>query len=52
MSLPIENPSTNAPIIEVTGLSKSFRTLKKKPGFGGAIRKAVDNVSFKGCLGR
>src|SRR5436853_161571 len=26
------------PAIEVTGLSKTFRTYKKQPGFGGAIR--------------
>jgi ABC-2 type transport system ATP-binding protein len=45
------------PVIEVNGLSKAFRTYKKQPGFGGAVRGlfhrqyeqtvAVDNVSFK-----
>jgi ABC-2 type transport system ATP-binding protein len=45
------------PVIEVNGLSKAFRTYKKQPGFGGAIKGlfhrqyeqtvAVDNVSFK-----
>jgi ABC-2 type transport system ATP-binding protein len=49
--------SPAAPIIQVTSLSKTFRTLKRKPGFVGAIRnlfstdyeeiKAVDNVSFE-----
>ncbi len=44
------------PAIEVSGLSKSFRTYKKQPGFGGAIKglfrrtyeqvQAVKNVSF------
>src|SRR5438270_9462440 len=44
------------PAIEVTGLSKAFRTYKKQPGFGGAIRGlfrrkyeqtlAVQEVSF------
>src|SRR6478735_6281254 len=43
--------------IEVSGLTKTFRTYKKQPGFGGAIRglfkreyeqvAAVSNVSFK-----
>jgi ABC-2 type transport system ATP-binding protein len=45
------------PVIEVNGLTKAFRTYKKRPGFGGAIKGlfhrqyeqtvAVDNVSFK-----
>ena len=45
------------PAIEVSGLTKTFRTYKKQPGFAGAIRGlfkrqydqtvAVDNVSFK-----
>jgi ABC-2 type transport system ATP-binding protein len=45
------------PVIEVNGLTKTFRTYKKRPGFGGAIKGlfhrqyeqtvAVDNVSFK-----
>jgi ABC-2 type transport system ATP-binding protein len=49
--------SPAAPIIRVTNLSKTFRTLRRKPGFVGAIRnllstdyeeiKAVDNVSFE-----
>ncbi len=44
------------PIIEVQALSKTYRTYKKEPGFGGAVRglfhrkfeqtKAVDGVSF------
>ena len=44
-------------VIEVNGLTKAFRTYKKQPGFGGAVRGlfrrqyeqtvAVDNVSFK-----
>jgi ABC-2 type transport system ATP-binding protein len=44
------------PAIEVNGLSKSFRSYKKQPGFGGAIKglfhrtyeqiQAVKNVSF------
>lgn len=44
------------PLIEVNGLTKAFRTYKKEPGFGGAIRGlfhrqyeqtvAVDQVSF------
>ncbi len=44
------------PAIEVSGLTKTFRTYKKQPGFAGAIRGlfkrqydqtvAVDNVSF------
>src|SRR3982750_3719932 len=45
------------PAIEVNGLTKAFRTYKKLPGFGGAIRGlfnrqyeqtvAVKDVSFK-----
>ena len=45
------------PVIEVNGLTKAFRTYKKQPGFGGAVKGlfhrqydqtvAVDNVSFK-----
>jgi len=48
--------SPAAPIIRVANLSKTFRTLKRKPGFVGAIRnlfstdyeeiKAVDHISF------
>ena len=44
-------------VIEVNGLTKAFRSYKKQPGFGGAVRGlfhrqyeqtvAVDNVSFK-----
>ena len=44
------------PLIEVQGLTKAFRTYKKEPGFGGAVRGlfhrryeqtvAVDQVSF------
>ena len=44
------------PVIEVKGLTKTFRTYKKQPGFGGAIKGlfhrqyeqtvAVKNVSF------
>jgi len=54
-SSPTRTPSA-APIIRVTNLSKTFRTLKRKPGFIGAIRnlfstdyeeiKAVDQISF------
>ena len=46
-----------APVIEVSGLTKSFRTYKKEPGFAGAIRGlvhrtyeqtiAVNDVSFR-----
>src|SRR5580693_5457325 len=45
------------PVIEVNGLTKTFRTYKKQPGFGGAVKGlfhrqyeqtvAVDNVSFR-----
>ena len=45
------------PVIEVKGLTKAFRTYKKQPGFGGAVRGlfrrqyeqtvAVNEVSFK-----
>jgi ABC-2 type transport system ATP-binding protein len=45
------------PVIEVNGLSKAFRTYKKQPGFGGAVKGlfhrqyeqtvAVNEVSFK-----
>ena len=45
------------PVIEVNGLTKAFRTYKKQPGFGGAVKGlfnrqyeqtvAVDNVGFK-----
>jgi ABC-2 type transport system ATP-binding protein len=48
--------SSTAPIIRAADLSKTFRTLKRKPGFIGAIRnlfstdyeeiKAVDHISF------
>jgi ABC-2 type transport system ATP-binding protein len=49
--------SSAAPIIRVANLSKTFRTLKRQPGFVGAIRnlfstdyeeiKAVDKISFE-----
>jgi len=49
--------SSAAPIVRVTDLSKTFRTLKRKPGLVGAIRnlfstdyeeiKAVDHISFE-----
>ncbi|MGA2544161.1 MAG: ABC transporter ATP-binding protein [Verrucomicrobiota bacterium] len=55
----IGNPQSaigNGPIIEVSGLTKTFRTYKKEPGFGGAVRGlfhrkyeqtvAVNEVSF------
>jgi hypothetical protein len=32
----IRNPQSA--IIEVSGLTKAFRTYKKEPGFGGAVR--------------
>ena len=45
------------PVIEVQGLTKAFRTYKKRPGFGGAVKGlfhrqyeqlvAVNDVSFK-----
>jgi ABC-2 type transport system ATP-binding protein len=45
------------PVIEVNGLTKTFRTYKKRPGFGGAVKGlfhrhyeqlvAVNDVSFK-----
>src|SRR5271163_1408825 len=45
------------PIIEATRLSKTYRVIQKKEGFGGAVRglfnreykevKAVDNVDFQ-----
>ena len=45
------------PVIEVNGLTKAFRTYKKRPGFGGAVKGlfhrqyeqlvAVNDVSFK-----
>lgn len=45
------------PVIEVSGLTKTFRTYKKQPGFSGALRglfrreyeqvAAVSNVNFK-----
>ena len=45
------------PVIEVSGLTKTFRTYKKQPGFGGALKGlfhrqyeqtiAVNDVSFK-----
>ena len=45
------------PVIEVSGLTKTFRTYKKQPGFGGAIKglfhrqyeqvAAVNDISFK-----
>jgi ABC-2 type transport system ATP-binding protein len=49
--------TANGPIISVKGLTKSFRTYKKAPGFFGAVRGlvhrkyettvAVDNVNFE-----
>ena len=49
------------PVIEVTGLSKTFRTYKKQPGLGGAVKGlfrrqyeqtlAVDDISFTIELG-
>lgn len=50
------NPSPSGPVIEVKGLTKAFRTYKKQPGFGGAVKglfhrkyeqtTAVKEVSF------
>ncbi len=50
------DPPAAAPVIEVKGLTKAFRTYKKEPGFGGSIRGlfhrkyeqtlAVKDVSF------
>src|SRR4030042_256484 len=49
--------SSATPIIRVTDLTKTFRTLKRKPGFVGAIQnlfsndyeeiKAVSNIAFE-----
>jgi ABC-2 type transport system ATP-binding protein len=49
-------PPSSAPVIQVQGLTKAFRTYKKQPGFGGAVRGlfhrhyeqtfAVKDVSF------
>jgi ABC-2 type transport system ATP-binding protein len=57
MNPTLTESSSLAPIIRVTNLSKTFRTLKRKPGFIGAIRnlfstdyeeiKAVDHISFE-----
>jgi ABC-2 type transport system ATP-binding protein len=48
--------ATEAPVIQVKGLTKAFRTYKKQPGFGGAIKglfnrkyeltQAVKDVNF------
>ena len=45
------------PVIEVSGLTKSFRSYKKQPGFAGALKglfrreyetvAAVSDISFK-----
>ncbi len=53
----VESTAAASPIIEAAGLTKSFRTLKRKPGLKGAIQnlfsgeyvevKAVENVSFR-----
>jgi ABC-2 type transport system ATP-binding protein len=47
------NPPGTAPIIEVKGLTKAFRTYKKEPGFAGSIRglfhrKYEQTVAVKG----
>jgi ABC-2 type transport system ATP-binding protein len=57
MNPTLTGSSSAAPIIRVAGLCKTFRTLKRKPGFVGAIRnlfstdyeeiKAVDHISFE-----
>jgi ABC-2 type transport system ATP-binding protein len=57
MNPTLTESSSLAPIIRVTNLSKTFRTLKRKPGLIGAIRnlfstdyetiKAVDRISFE-----
>jgi ABC-2 type transport system ATP-binding protein len=57
MNVPLTQSSPTGPIIQVVNLSKTFRTLKRKPGFAGAIRnlfstdyeeiKAVNQVSFE-----
>jgi ABC-2 type transport system ATP-binding protein len=57
MNPSLTESSPTAPIIRVANLSKTFRTLKRKPGFVGAIRnlfstdyeeiKAVDQISFE-----
>ena len=49
--------TTPVPVIEVNGLTKAFRTYKKQPGFGGAVKGlfrrqyeqtvAVNEVSFR-----
>jgi ABC-2 type transport system ATP-binding protein len=51
------SPPSGGPVIEVQGLTKAFRTYKKRPGFRGALRGlfhrkyeqtvAVKDVSFK-----
>lgn len=56
MNSNLEEATSATPIIQVANLSKTFRTLKRQPGFVGAIRtlfstdyeevKAVDNISF------
>jgi ABC-2 type transport system ATP-binding protein len=55
--MPLTQSSPTGPIIQVVNLSKTFRTLKRKPGFVGAIRnlfstdyeeiKAVNQISFE-----
>ena len=50
------NPPSSGPVIQVRGLTKAFRTYKKQPGLGGAVRGlfhrkyeqtlAVKDVSF------
>jgi ABC-2 type transport system ATP-binding protein len=52
----VEGVSASMPAIEVTGLTKAFRTYKKQPGFAGAVKGlfhrtyeqtvAVQDVSF------
>jgi ABC-2 type transport system ATP-binding protein len=57
MNSDLRESSAAAPIIRAADLSKTFRTLKRQPGFVGAIRnlfstdyeeiKAVDKISFE-----
>jgi len=57
MSSTVTESTAASPIIQVTDLSKTFRTLRRKPGLVGAFRnlssteyeeiKAVDRVSFE-----
>jgi ABC-2 type transport system ATP-binding protein len=56
-SRPATFDNSPVPAIEVSGLTKTFRTYKKQPGFGGAVRglfkreyetvAAVSDVSFR-----